>query len=219
MKLDTQDGCESYTPERWQLLVKRGFDLLISICMFVVLFPTYLIIAILIKLDSRGPVIYRDKRLCKSGNTFDCLKFRTMVLGNEAILKAYLKDNPIARQHWSIIRKLPNDPRVTRIGRILRKTGFDEIPQFFNIIRGEMSLIGPRPFIMKEWPDLERHAVVIFSVRPGLIGTWLANGRNENTFSERIQLELDYVRGWSLKTDLLIFCKCIIPIFTERGAQ
>lgn len=202
-----------------QSQIKMVIDFLLSILLLISLIPLFAIVAIVIKLDSSGPIIYQDKRLGKSKRVFNCLKFRTMVNNNDNILEEYLRKNPDAQQHWNLYKKLPNDPRVTRIGRLLRKTGFDETPQLINIIRGEMSFVGPRPFLVKEWSSIKQYAKEILSVRPGLIGTWLAHGRNENTFSRRIELELDYVRNWSLKTDFLISIKCVVPFFTGKGSQ
>lgn len=182
----------------------------------IIFFP---IVGILIKLNSDGPVVFIDKRYGKSGKIFTCYKFRTMYVDNENTLRQYLDSNSVDRDHWESYRKLPNDPRITRIGKPLRKTGFDELPQFINIIKGDMSLIGPRPFMIREWSDLEPHANIVLSHRPGLIGAWLANGRNELTFDQRINVELDYIRKWSLKLDLLTFRRCVISIVTGRGAE
>ena len=189
-----------------------------SITLLIVLIPLFVFVAIIIKLDSGGPVIYRDKRFGKSMRVFDCLKFRTMINNNDHILQEYLGNNPEAQEHWKVYKKLPDDPRVTRVGRLLRKTGFDEMPQLINIIRCEMSFVGPRPFQVQEWSDIEQYAEDILSVRPGLIGTWLAHGRNENTFLKRIELEVNYVKNWSLKKDILISIKCIVPLFTGKGS-
>ena len=201
-----------------QFLLKRLIDLLAATTLLFLFAPLLLVTAIMIKLDSHGPLIFSDKRFGKGGRIFKCLKLRTMFVDNEPILEAYLADHPRARRHWEIYRKLPDDPRVTGLGRLLRKAALDELPQLVNVAMGDMSLVGPRPFMLREWGELEPHATEVLSVRPGLLGTWLAHGRSERTFEDRTQLELEYVRTRSLWQDIIILCKSLIPLLTGRGA-
>ena len=204
---------------RWQLTVKRSLDLIVAIPVLILLMPVFAIAALLIKLETPGPVVYADKRLGKGGKVFNCLKLRTMFTGSEDSLEAYLESHPEAREHWAVYRKLPNDPRLTRVGRILRKTTLDELPQVINIIRGEMSIVGPRPFMLREAQELEPYMAGLLSMRPGMAGIWMAHGRNELTFEERIQLELKYIRRWSLKLDAVLFVKSLVAVLTARGAH
>ena len=204
---------------RWQLTVKRSLDLIIAIPVLILLMPVLAIVALLIKLETPGPVVYADKRLGKGGKVFNCLKLRTMFTGSEDSLEAYLESHPEAREHWAVYKKLPNDPRLTRVGRILRKTTLDELPQVVNIIRGEMSIVGPRPFMLREAQEIEPYMAALLSLRPGMAGIWMAHGRNELTFEERIQLELKYIRRWSLKLDAVLFVKSLVTLLTAKGAH
>ena len=203
----------------WQLKVKRLIDLVVATLTFILLIPVFALAAILIKLETPGPVFYTDKRLGKGGRIFNCLKFRTMFADSEAILQAYLESHPEAREQWALYKKLPADPRVTRIGRWLRKTTLDEFPQVINIIRGEMSILGPRPFMLREAEELAPYAAELLSMPPGMAGMWIAHGRNRLTFEQRIQLELEYVRYWSLGLDFVLFWKSFIALVTARGVH
>ena len=203
---------------QWQLKVKRLIDVIVATLTFILLIPVFALAAILIKLETPGPAFYTDRRLGKGGRIFNCLKFRTMFADSEAILQAYLESHPEAREQWALYKKLSDDPRVTRIGRWLRKTTLDEFPQVVNIIRGEMSILGPRPFMLREAGELEPYAAELLSMPPGMAGMWIAHGRNRLTFEQRIHLEREYVRRWSLRLDFVLFWKSFIALVTARGA-
>jgi len=214
--LDRQIGLAQ---SKWQLIFKRMLDLLIAIPVFVFLLPFFVLAALLIRVESPGPVFYTDRRLGKNGKVFTCIKFRTMFVDNDATLAAHLEANSTARQCWQLYRKLPDDPRVTRLGRLLRKFTIDEFPQVINIIRGEMSIVGPRPFMIREVPDIGPHLSELLTMRPGMAGMWIAYGRNRLTFEERVSLDLKYVREWSLKLDASLFFKSLVALLIARGAH
>jgi len=204
---------------RWQLKVKRLVDVVVAALTLVLLAPVFAVIALLIKLETPGPALYSDRRLGKGGRVFKCFKFRTMFADSEAILQAHLERDPEARQRWASYKKLPDDPRVTRVGKWLRRTTLDEFPQVVNILRGEMSILGPRPFMLREAEELAPYAAEVLSLPPGMAGMWIAHGRNRLTFEQRIRLELEYVRAWSLRLDFVLFWKSLIAVLTARGAH
>ncbi len=188
---------------------------------FFILFtlPIYPIIAILIKLDSKGPVLFKQKRVGKNGKLFTIYKFRTMYLNEREILKDYLSQNPSAKKEWEQYKKLINfpDPRVTRVGKILRRLSIDEFPQVFNILKGEMSLVGPRPYLPHELKkDLTSYAFL--KVLPGITGLWQVSGRSHLDFNARLLLDEFYVLNWSLELDLEIILKTVSVVLTGRGA-
>jgi undecaprenyl-phosphate galactose phosphotransferase len=184
-----------------------------------VLFPLFCVIAALIKLDSRGPIFYAEARLGRGGRLFRCFKFRTMVMNGDEILHELFRANPAAKAEWREYRKLrTSDPRVTRVGRVLRRFSLDEFPQILNILRGEMSVVGPRPFLPRELPDMGEAAGPILTLRPGMAGMWIAAGRNALTFAQRLELELAYVSGWSLRLDLRLFLRCFGVGIRGKGA-
>ena len=203
---------------------KRGFDVCFSLAVLTLLAPLYLAIALLIRLDSPGPILFRHKRLTAAGRTFDCLKFRTMTPDAEARLPELLAAHPEWRDEWNRTWKLKNDPRITRIGRFLRRTSLDELPQFINVLKGEMSVVGARPIVGKELEDHyktfdERSAGRYCSMKPGITGIWQVSGRSDvRDYRERVELDDWYVLHVSLKTDLLIICRTIADIFNGKGA-
>ncbi len=186
--------------------VKWVFEIITCLLLAVPFLLVCLLVAILIKLDSKGPVFYSQTRIGKDLKPFKLLKFRTMYVNSDEIL-ARLLENPESRQEWESYHKLTNDPRITRIGRWIRKFSLDETPQFFNILRGEMSLIGPRPLVQAEIDQMGELANVVFRVRPGITGWWQVNGRNNLSFEERTQMDVYYVYNWSLWLDLYILIK------------
>ena len=176
---------------------------------FTFLIPIILLtffIAILIKIDSKGPVFFFQERVGKNLKPFRLVKFRTMKLNSDEILNDTLKD-PKVLHEWETFHKLTNDPRLTRLGKWLRRFSLDELPQIFNILRGEMSIIGPRPLVHDEILILGDYANTIFRVKPGITGWWQVNGRNNLTFEERTSLDLYYVFNWSLWLDIFILAK------------
>ena len=200
------------------LKIKRAFDVVAATALLIVIAPVMLAIAAAIKLDG-GTIIYRHNRIGLGGRPFLCFKFRTMVQDADRCLAAYLETNAQAAAEWAHRRKLSKDPRVTRIGAILRKTSLDELPQLFNVIRGEMSLVGPRPVVQAE---LDQHyggaAAAYMSCRPGLTGLWQVSGRSDTCYETRVALDTRYVREWSLLGDIKILAKTLPAVVARRGA-
>lgn len=197
-------------------IVKRGIDLIIGIIGLMICLPLFIIIAILIKIDSKGPIFFKHKRIGKYGNKLEIYKFRTMIENAEEAMKNFTEEQ---KKEFAENFKLENDPRVTRIGKILRKTSLDELPQIINILKGEMSIIGPRPIVKNELEKYGKDKQKFLSVAPGLTGYWAANGRSDVSYEERMALELYYIDNRSLTLDLKIFFKTIISVFTGRGAK
>jgi lipopolysaccharide/colanic/teichoic acid biosynthesis glycosyltransferase len=179
-------------------LVKRFFDVFTSVVALVVLLVPMLIIALLIKVDSKGPVFFKHKRIGQFGKPFYCFKFRTMVVNAEEILNELLKDTRSLKEEYYDKFKIKNGPRVTRIGKFLRKYSLDEIPQIFNVLKGDMSLIGPRLIVEKEIEEYGKYADLLLELKPGMTGLWVAKGRSDMDYSERVLLDIYYLKNWSL---------------------
>lgn len=176
----------------------------------------FLILAILIKLDSKEPVFFLHTRIGKNGKNIKIYKFRTMVTNAEELIKEF---TPEQMKEYKENYKLTNDPRIAKIGKFLRKTSLDELPQFINIIKGNLSIIGPRPVVKDELEKYGENMARFLSVTPGLTGNWAANGRNNTTYEERMKLELEYVDNISLKTDIKIFFQTIYAVIKKEGAM
>ena len=196
--------------------VKRALDVVIASIALVALFPIFLIIAILIKAESKGPVFFAHKRIGKNGKEIKILKFRTMVDNAEDLIKEF---TPEQMEEFKKNFKLENDPRITKMGKFLRKTSLDELPQLINIIRGELSLIGPRPVIEAELEKYGNNKRKFLSITPGLTGYWAANGRSNVSYEERMIMELYYIDNISWKLDLKIFFKTILSVLKKEGAR
>lgn len=188
---------------------KRAFDVAMALVALVVLSPLMLMIALLIKATMGGPIIYAHTRVGHNGNAFRCLKFRTMVSHPDEKLKHFLANDPDAAQEWRETQKLKNDPRVTFLGRTLRISSLDELPQLLNVLRGEMSCVGPRPVVAAEIARYGLHAQEYLYARPGLTGLWQVSGRSRLNYAERVALDAQYVRSWSMWLDLTILLKTI----------
>lgn len=198
---------------------KRIFDILFSLGAILFFLPLGLIIAVLIKATSPGRIFYSCKRVGKDGQPIYCWKFRTMCEDADKKLLEILHQNPQLKQEWDTYYKLKDDPRVSGIGKILRKTSLDELPQFWNVLTGDLSVVGPRPVTEEEIKKyFGEKASKILSVRPGLTGIWQTSGRSLLTFEERIRLEESYIEMQSLIFDLKIICKTIPMMFISRGA-
>ncbi len=197
---------------------KRAMDLMIAVPALVFIFPVLIVIAIAVKLDDGGPVLFRHRRRGHGGKPFKCLKFRTMVENAEGQLAALLASDPALAQEWKRDQKLRNDPRVTRIGRFLRKSSLDELPQLLNIILGSMSIVGPRPIVDDEVSRYGEHIAAYDLVRPGVVGLWQVSGRNDTTYEERVQLDVDYQQSWSIWLDLRIVFIAVPAVLFSRGA-
>lgn len=197
------------------LTVKRTSDVVISSVTIIILMPLLLLIGILIKIDSKGPVMYKQKRIGKNGKYFMIYKFRTMVTDSQNFKKYFSSEQ---MKEYKENYKVKDDPRITKIGKILRKTSLDELPQLINILKGDLSIIGPRPVVDSEIEKYGIHKDKFLSVTPGLTGNWAANGRSCTTYDERMKLELDYVDNMSFKMDMQVFVKTIITVLSRKGA-
>jgi len=200
--------------EGWQGYIKRSIDIAGSLPGIIIPLPIWLLIIILIKLDSRGPVFYRQERLGKDGRPFRIFKFRSMVIGADEMLPELANFNEMDGP----IFKIKKDPRITRVGRILRKFSIDEFPQLLNVLKGDMSLVGPRPPIPDEVEKYERWQMKRLTVPQGLTGLWQVSGRNLLTFEEMVRLDIYYIENWSLWLDLKILLKTIPVVVLMRGA-
>jgi exopolysaccharide biosynthesis polyprenyl glycosylphosphotransferase len=196
-------------------LLKRGFDVAISSTALLLLSPLLLAIAVAIKLDSRGGVIYRQPRRGRNGSTFTIAKFRTMAAGAEARRADVLHLNEV---DGPLFKVKQGDPRVTRIGGFLRRYSLDELPQLWNVVRGDMSLVGPRPFVVYEADQITGWATRRLDTTPGITGLWQVLGRNDIPFDEMVKLDYIYVTNWSLMWDLKILCQTIPVVLGKRGA-
>ena len=195
--------------------IKRILDVFFSIVGIIALSPVFLIIAILIKTGSKGKVFFKHRRVGKDGREMYIYKFRTMVENAEDLIKKF---TPEQMEEYRANFKLENDPRVTKIGKFLRKTSLDELPQLLNIIKGDLSIIGPRPIVTDELQKYGVNKEKFLSVTPGLTGYWAANGRSTTTYEQRMEMELYYVENISLKLDLKIFFKTILSVIKKEGA-
>jgi Undecaprenyl-phosphate galactose phosphotransferase WbaP len=197
---------------------KRAVDLVLATTMLVLLAPLFLLLAVLIKLDSRGPVLYRQGRIGQGQTRFRVWKFRSMCRNADQVLAEYLERYPLLEREWQREHKLKNDPRITRVGRFLRKTSLDELPQLFNVLKGEMSLVGPRPIVDSEVQKYGDSFSLYLQVIPGLTGLWQVSGRNECTYQERVELDNYYVRNWSPWLDLYLLARTVKVVATGYGA-
>ena len=204
--------------QSFNLLIKRFLDLAAVTTGGLIILPFLLLIALLIKISSPGPVFYKQKRIGRNGEHFYTYKFRSMVVNAEEKLQQLLKTDPALKNEWKETHKLHNDPRITGIGRLLRRTSFDEFPQLINILKGEMSLVGPRPItdaeIEKYGEDFQR----VFSIKPGLTGLWQVSGRSDSNYLERVSYDIYYLQSWSVWLDLWIIFKTFGVVILGKGA-
>ncbi|MBE6364174.1 MAG: undecaprenyl-phosphate galactose phosphotransferase WbaP [Lentisphaerae bacterium] len=201
------------------VLQKRILEFILSAIGIVLAFIPGIFLAILVKLSSRGPVFYRAKRLGKNGKTIYVLKFRTMNPDADDKLEQLLAENPELKAEWEKNFKLENDPRITKIGNFLRKTSLDELPQFINVLKGEMSLIGPRPIVEKEVAYYGEDYKVFSSVKPGITGLWQVSGRSDTDYEDRVAMDVFYVNNWSIWMDFYIFIATFNAVLLRRGAK
>ena len=199
------------------LVAKRLADVLGALVLLVLLAPVIALIAIAIKVDSAGPVLFAHRRLGRNGVHFDCLKFRSMRTDAEHLL---FEDDKLRHYYIANHFKIPAhlDPRVTRLGRFLRRSSLDEVPQLWNVVRGEMSLVGPRPIVALEAQHYGENLPLLLSVRPGLTGAWAVHGRNRLGYPQRASLELSYVREWNLAADVAILLRTPWTVLSQRGS-
>jgi Undecaprenyl-phosphate galactose phosphotransferase WbaP len=203
----------------WAQRVKRVMDVVATLLGGALILPLILLLILLVWMESRRPVFYKDQRMGRNGRLFSCIKFRTMVPNAEELLQRMLKEDEEMRNEYIKYHKLRDDPRVTRIGRFLRKTSLDELPQIWNVLRGEMSLVGPRPYLPRESEDIGTRQSEILRVTPGITGPWQVAGRNDRSFSERVQMDADYVHDWSVWLDLLLLTRTVHSLLFSRNAR
>jgi len=197
---------------------KRLFDIVVAVFLLLLTLPLFIIVVAVLKVTDPGPVIYRHVRIGLRGRRFTCFKFRTMVVDAENELKALFDHNPSARAEWERSQKLINDPRVTRVGRFLRESSLDELPQLINVVRGEMSLVGPRPIVPSEMSRYGDWLGSYVSARPGLTGTWQISGRSDCGYDNRIKLDANYVSDWRFSTDLSILVRTVGVVVERKGS-
>ncbi|MEP7221696.1 MAG: sugar transferase [Novosphingobium sp.] len=206
------------TARRSRFDLIRLTDIAITIVALFALAPLMLLIWIGIRLTDSGEVLFRHERVGRSGKPFDCLKFRTMHEDSDHILADHLARNSDAQREWDATFKLTRDPRVSLLGLILRKTSLDELPQLFNVLRGDMSLVGPRPVVAEELLQYGKYTRYYLSVRPGLTGLWQVSGRNDTTYRRRIACDVVYVRGQRLASNMVILLRTVPTVLFGRGA-
>ena len=201
------------------IIVKRVFDITVSVMLFPFILLAVTVLSILIKIDSKGPVFYSHKRVGKNGKTIDVYKFRSMHKDADDRLKRILKNDEDAKKEWGTYFKLKNDPRITKAGNFLRKTSLDELPQIFNVFKGDMSLVGPRPVLKKEIDEYYReNSQYYLMVKPGITGLWQVSGRNDTSYDFRVKLDTWYVLNWSLWLDIIILFKTIKVVIRKEGS-
>jgi exopolysaccharide biosynthesis polyprenyl glycosylphosphotransferase len=200
------------------LITKRIFDIVFSIFLIFLFSPIIVIAAILIKLTSKGPIFYVQKRPGRFGRMIKIYKFRTMYLDADKKLEEILKNNEELREEFMKYRKLKNDPRITPLGRFLRRFSIDEIPQLFNVLKGDMSIVGPRPYQIDEIEHMGEYKDIVLSVRPGLTGLWQISGRSDLSFQAKLKIETWYVLNWNLWLDLFIIIRTIPAVISGKGA-
>lgn len=214
--LRTQSDVKTKISKKVYIKIKRVIDVILASVALILLSPLFAIIAIAIKIDSKGPVFFAHKRIGKNGKIIKLYKFRSMVINAEELIKSF---TPEQMREYKENYKLTNDQRITKVGKFLRKTSLDELPQLINIINGDLSIIGPRPVVADE---LEKYGVnkdKFLSVTPGLTGYWAANGRSNTTYEQRMEMELYYIDNLSLKMDIKVFFKTILSVLKKEGAR
>jgi lipopolysaccharide/colanic/teichoic acid biosynthesis glycosyltransferase len=196
--------------------IKRCFDVISSIIAILVISPLYLIIAIIVKLSSQGTVFFKHERLGRYGKIMKIYKFRTMVIDAQEILSNMPEEK---KREFEECFKFEDDPRITKVGKFLRQSSLDELPQLINIIKGEMSVVGPRPIVVKELEKYGKYGEKLLSVKPGLTGNWQANGRSNTTYEERVNLDMDYIDTRSFWRDIVIILKTVTVVYKKIGAK
>ncbi|WP_108459061.1 sugar transferase [Devosia naphthalenivorans] len=198
---------------------KRTFDVMVATAMLLFALPAMFFIAVIMFSTDRGPILFSHERIGQNGKRFRCLKFRSMVVDSQEALRRHLELFPQARAEWEATQKLRDDPRITPLGRFLRVTSLDELPQLINVIKGDMSLVGPRPIVQDEvvrYADQIEHYA---AVRPGITGLWQVSGRSDVDYEQRVQLDTLYVREWSFIGDLVIMLKTVKVVVLRTGSR
>jgi undecaprenyl-phosphate galactose phosphotransferase len=197
---------------------KRVFDLLIAVPLLLFFLPLLALTALLVRVSSPGPALYVQQRIGYRGERFGCLKFRSMVLDADQVLEHLLESSPDARAEWDANQKLRSDPRITPIGRFLRMSSLDELPQLINVVRGEMSLVGPRPIVEDEVARYASDFSYYAHARPGITGLWQVSGRGDSDYQRRVAFDVTYVTQWSLAKDIRILFRTIGVVLSARGS-
>ena len=197
---------------------KRAFDVVFAAAVLIMLLPILVVCGLAVAIESRGPIFFKQKRIGHKGSPFSIVKFRTMVPNAEAVLAEYLEKNLEAKREWAADRKLRNDPRVTRIGRLMRRFSVDELPQFWNVLKGDMSVVGPRPIVNAEVPFYGEDFRAYCHVRPGITGLWQVSGRNDTGYPYRVALDSQYVNDWTSKLDATIILRTFKTVVSAAGA-
>ena len=198
-------------------IIKRFLDFIFAFLLIILLIPLFLIIGILIKISSKGSIIYIQKRIGKNNTSFSCYKFRTMYPQSKYLLKKILVKNKDFKNQFSKTRKIVNDPRITRFGKFLRFSSLDELPQIFNVLIGDMSFIGPRPIVKSEIKKYGKEFGKVFSIKPGISGLWQVSGRNNLSYDKRVELDINYSENINFLLDIKIFIKTIVVILFPFG--
>ena len=203
----------------WNILLKTAFEFVLALVLLILLLPFFAIIALVIRLDSRGPSFFIQERFGRRGRLIEVIKFRTMHVDAEQRLRDHLGNSPAAREEWETFKKLRGfDPRVTRVGRFLRRYSLDELPQLANVLKFEMGIVGPRPYLREELQEMKQVKSLLFQVKPGITGLWQISGRSNVPFAERLKLDEHYIRNWSLWMDMVILLKTVRVTLLGQGA-
>jgi lipopolysaccharide/colanic/teichoic acid biosynthesis glycosyltransferase len=205
------------TTNSYAIWGKRLFDIVFASLVLTIFSPLYLAIALLVLISSRGSIFYIHPRVGLHGQQFNCVKFRTMINGADQALEDYLNSCPISRAEYEAFFKLKQDPRITKIGKILRTTSLDELPQFWNVLVGDMSVVGPRPLVQDELVKYGTAINRVLSVRPGIAGLWQVSGRNDIPYAKRVIMDASYVRRMSLGLDIWLIFKTILVVVFPKG--
>ena len=200
-------------------VLKRMLDVFGALMFFALFSGIYFLVWWIVLWTTGGPAIYKHKRVGRGGREFYCLKFRSMVVNSDEVLRELLEKDPAARREWNTTFKLRNDPRITRFGHFIRKTSLDELPQFWNVLRGDMSVVGPRPVVRQELETYYGpYAQAYYKVRPGITGPWQVGGRSDLSYPERVALDTAYVRNLTILGDLKLIAKTVTAVFARRGS-
>lgn len=204
-------------PATQDAVLTRAMDIAIAVVAIALLLPLLVLIAVALKLTSPGPVLFAHPRIGKNGRVFPCYKFRSMVVNSAQVLEQHLAECAQAREEWSRDQKLRNDPRVTPIGRLLRRSSLDEVPQIFNVLLGSMSMVGPRPIVESEMVRYRQYIADYVRVKPGITGLWQISGRNNTTYRRRVALDTAYARGRSIALDVAIMVRTVPAVLSGSG--
>lgn len=202
------------------MVMKRCLDIVFIVFALPILVPIFLVIMAMIKIkEPNGKIFFSHERMGRNGRLFGCLKFRSMRENSSQILQEYLKANPQENEYFEKYHKYEHDPRITKFGNFIRKTSFDELPQLINVLKGEMSIVGPRPCAQYEKKDMGKYADLILAVRPGITGIWQVSGRSDVDFETRAQMDAWYMKNWSIWNDIVIIIKTFKVVLARKGAS